>query len=382
MELRHYLAALRRNWTVWLGATVLGVLVATAVVSLTPPTYQASARVFVSVSPSIPNSAGFVQQRIKSYPDIAVSTSVLGPVIEQLGLDHSLRELRARVSATNPAGTSQVEITVRAPDAEQSATVANAVAERLTEVVEELETPSSGSRPVELTVTDPALTPASPVAPVPLHAVALGLVLGLFLGLAAAVLRSRLDPGLHTAEDVRAAWDADDGVEVLATRRGNRSTLTGSPAATLARRLEAAAGQRPVSVALVCPDPAEDGAARALARDVAAALRRRDLPATVVGADAAGPAGPGSRVQLSVLDPLAASHVWQGVADRGDPVVVVVPDGRVTAGDLREMRSILRAAGIRPLAVVLVPRRHAVGPAAEVPRPRPAAPAEPVTTRR
>ena len=37
MELRDYLAALRRHWVIWVGATLVGALAAVAVVAATPP---------------------------------------------------------------------------------------------------------------------------------------------------------------------------------------------------------------------------------------------------------------------------------------------------------------------------------------------------------
>ncbi|MGK5114949.1 YveK family protein, partial [Geodermatophilus sp. CPCC 205506] len=360
MELRHYLAALHRHWVVWVGATVLGALVGALVVAATPATYEASARVFVSVSPSIPNSAGFVQQRIKSYPDVVASESVLGPVKDDLGLEESLADLRDRVRATNPADTSQVGITVRGRDPQQAAEIADAVAEQLTVVVEQLETPASGNRPVTLTVTDPAATPTSPVAPVALFVIGLGLLVGLFLGLAAAVVRSRVDTAVHTPEDVRRAWGAD--VEVLTRQpgRAGRSEMAGSPATFLARRLERRAEEGPVRAVLVTPAPGERPAVATLADEVAAALVRRDVEATVA---AAAQDDDGARVRLEVADPLAPARVWRERAERGDAVVLVLPAGRVAAAELHEMRAVLDAAGIRPLAVAVVPR-HRTRPAA------------------
>ncbi|MFW3170532.1 YveK family protein [Geodermatophilus sp. CPCC 206100] len=363
MELRDYVAALRRQWAVWVGATVLGAVLGAVVVTATPSTYEATARVFVSVSPSIPNSAGFVQQRIKSYPDVVASESVLAPVIDDLDLEESLGQLRDRVRATNPADTSQVEITVSGRDPQESADIADAVAEHLTVVVEELETPASGNAPVRLTVTDPAATPTTAVAPVPLFVIGLGLLLGLFLGLAAAVVRSRTDPGVHTSEDVRAAWGAD--VEVLTRQpgRAGRSELAGSPVTVLARRLELRAEEAPVRAALLCPAAEEVPAIRSLAEELAAELEHR-------GVDA-GPSG-GARVHLEVADPLAPARGWRERADRGDTVVLVLPAGRVAAAELREMRTILSAAGIDPLAIALVPR-HGGSPA----QPDAPAPADP-----
>src|SRR4051794_14215434 len=254
MELRDYLAALRRHWAIWTGATVVGAVVALLVFAQTPKTYESTSTLFVSVSPSIPNSASFVQQRVKSYPDIVSSEAVLTPVLAELELHETLADLRKRVTAINPADTTQLFVTVSGPDPDEAAAIANAVADRFADVVETLETPSTGDEPVHLTVADPAVAPTSPSSPVLLYLLALGVVAGLLLGLAAAIVRSRMDTTLHSEEDVRRAWGEDDAaIEVLVppSGRARRSALTGEAAVTLGRRLEQRAEEGPIRVALM-----------------------------------------------------------------------------------------------------------------------------------
>jgi capsular polysaccharide biosynthesis protein len=363
MELRDYLAALRRHWGIWTGATVVGALLALLVFTQTPKTYESTSTLFVSVSPSIPNSASFVQQRVKSYPDIVTSEAVLAPVLAELRLDESLADLRTRVSAVNPTDTTQLHVTVTGPDPAKAAAIANAVADRFADVVETLETPSTGDEPVHLTVADPAVAPTSPSSPVFLYLLALGVVAGLLLGLAAAILRSRMDTTLHTDDDLRRAWgEDDDAIELLVppTGRARRSALTGEAAGTLGRRLELRADEGPVRVALVSPAPSEERATRAFAEQVTAMLRSRGLSATVTGPGSApGAVGHGDpRVRLDVVDPLAPPRTWKQVATHYDGVVVVVEAGRVDSQELSEMHTILRSAGIAPLALTLVPRRR------------------------
>jgi capsular polysaccharide biosynthesis protein len=371
MEFTDYLAAIRRYWLTWLGITALGVAIGAAAFVVTPKTYEATARVFVSVSPSIPNSAQFVAQRVKTYPDVAESAQVLQPVINQLGLDESLGELRARVTADVPVDTSQVEVTVSGRDPQQAAVIANAITDELTGVVEDLETPSSGNRPVTLTVSDPASAPTSPVSPVALYDLCLGLLVGLFLGLAVAVVRSRFDTAVYTEQDVHRAWGPEPGLEVLTPRRGRarRSALTGRPGTELARRLEFTAIERPARVVVVSPSPADEDGSRALAEDVAAEIGRRGLAASTTGPEGTGRAAedrPG--VLLTVADPLAPLGFWREVGATYDGAVVVVPAGRVDAAELHELRVLLRATGIQTLAVVVTParsRRSRPGTAAE-----------------
>ncbi len=192
MELREYVAVVGRRWR-WLAASLLVcLLIALAAALLTPRTWTAQTQVFVS-STTESTSPQFLQQRVKSYPDIASSAEVLDPVRDTLGLDMSLAQLRAAVEAENPVDTSQINIAVTLRDPQQAADVADAVAEEFSSAVERLETTGSGSSPVTLTVTNPAAVPTSPASPqIPLL-VALGLVCGLGLGIAAAVVRDRWD---------------------------------------------------------------------------------------------------------------------------------------------------------------------------------------------
>jgi len=390
MELNDYLAALRRYWRTWVGVTLVVVALAALTLTLTPPTYKATARVFVSASPTIPNSASFVTQRTKSYPAIAKSQAVLGPVIDTLGLDTSATALRSRITASNPADTSQLEVIVSGSDPAETAAIANAVAKELTDVIEALETPASGERPVRLTLTDLAEPPVAPVAPVPAFLLGLGAVVGLLLGAAAAIVRMRRDSAVYSESDVRRAWGADSAVAVLAPRRGRarRSTLTGSPVRTLASRLEVAAEERPLHVVLLAVAPREEQVTREFADELATELRARGVPAAVSGSgDLEDEAAATARIRLEVAPVATPLQFWRRVATQYDGVVPVIASGLVDAGELREVRNMVRAASLTPLAVVLAPkhrRRHLSvrkdRSARSVEAPAPAAPAETVET--
>ncbi|MCW2683729.1 MAG: Capsular exopolysaccharide family [Blastococcus sp.] len=353
MEFSEYLAAIRRYWTTCVGILAACLLLAALALQVLPRTYSATAQVFVSASPSIPNSAQYVNQRVKSYPDVVVSAPVLRPVIEELGLTEPFASLRGRVSADVPADTSQVRVRVTGTDPEEAAAIANAVAAQVTEVVPDLETPRSGDRPVTLTVSDPATAPTSPSSPVARNILGLGLAIGLFLGLAAAVVRSRISTTVHDPAGVRRAWGAEPVPDVLGRGRGR--TPAGRPSRTLARRLELIAERQPVRVALVSPSAGQRPATAALAAEVAAELINRGVPASV--SDELGPPpGPDTAgVALLVTVPDAPLGFWRQVAELCAGVVVVVPQDAVDETELCELRLLLEATGAQPLAVVLVP---------------------------
>lgn len=360
MELADYLAAVRRHWRAALGVLVVSVAVAGLVLVLLPARYTATAKVFVSASASIPSSAQYVEERVKSYPGVVESASVLGPVADEPGISLPVSSLRARVSAVVPANTSEVDVVVVDTDPQRAARIANAVATRTTSVVSGLETAPSGNRLLSLTVSDPATAPADPSSPVRTDVLGLGVLAGLFLGLAAAVVRHRRDTTVHTGDDVRAACGGDGDLPVLAPARGRRarrSALVGSPAVRLARRLEPVPG-RALDLVLVAPTAEQEAAARAVAAELAGALSRDGVPATVSG-DRARAAGPEAGVRIEVQPATAPARTWAELAARCEGAVLVVPAGRVQADEVREARSLLAAHGLPVLAAVLADRRAA-----------------------
>ena len=383
MELRDYGVALRRHWGIGVSVALACLLAAVVVVLATPATYRATAQVFVASTGEGTSGSQFVNQRVTSYPDVARSRAVLDPVIRSLGLDESFADLRERVEATNPLETSQIDIAVTGRDAAEAARVADAVAEEFGTVVEQLERPAGAASPVDLTVTNPATVPTSPASPQTGLLLALGLVVGLALGAAAAVARARLDGRLHSAEDVRAAWQGADDVPVVArpSGRARRSALAGDPVAVLARRLAARAEDRPVSVALVSPSP--DLVPWSLAEELAGRLRATGLSTAVVDPAGNDTGDAAARVRLSVVSPLLALQDWRRLTPTTD-VVVAVGRGKAQRVDLAELGTILTGAGIRPLALVLARNRSGGATPARVVRPEatPARPAAPVPTPR
>ena len=124
MELRDYGMALRRHWRTGVGAAMACLLAAVVGGLATPGTYRATGQVVAASTGEGTSGAQFVSQRVPSCPEVARSRAVLDPVIDELGLDESFADLRARVEASNPLGTSQIDIAVTGRDAAEAARVA------------------------------------------------------------------------------------------------------------------------------------------------------------------------------------------------------------------------------------------------------------------
>lgn len=209
-----FLLAIRRRWRIVVAAVALGVGLATLLTAQATPTYQGTAQLFVSfASSSSDNSAEslsqgseFAANRVTTYPELVASPRVLDPVIDELGLDTTAQDLAERVSASVPTDTVLIEVNAEADSAEESAEIANAVAENLITVVEDLDrVDSSGSSPVRVSITREAVAPESPESPLWAVNLAAGLVVGLGLGLALALLRETLDTTIKSETDVEEA---------------------------------------------------------------------------------------------------------------------------------------------------------------------------------
>ncbi len=213
MELRDYVAIVRKRWAIVAVATLVGLGLAIGLTTLATPEYDARAQVYVSVgnagsADDLLQGSSYSQRQVKSYTALITAPRVLQPVIDELGLTTTTEELAQRVSASFPPETSLINIHAVDPDPQTAADVANALAESLAAVVDELERPDGGRSPVVVSTVREATAPTAPSSPQPVRNAVLGLVLGLAAGFGLAVLRHLLDTRVRTADDVRALTDA------------------------------------------------------------------------------------------------------------------------------------------------------------------------------
>ncbi|MGR7024942.1 polysaccharide biosynthesis tyrosine autokinase [Geodermatophilus sp. URMC 62] len=240
MDLRQVLAALRSGW--WL--LVIGMLFGGAAglggSLLQTPVYESSTQFFVSTTESASTSDAyqggqFSQERVASYVRLLTGDELAGRIVDGLDLDMEPDELVQRISATAAANTVLIDVSVTDPSADQAQRLAEGVGQEFPRLVVELETPDGGGRsPVKVTVTERPDEPATPVSPRPRRNAALGLAVGLLVGIGLAITRARLDRTVRdpdeTAELVGApvigAVVRDDDLKKrhVADRRGNSRT--------------------------------------------------------------------------------------------------------------------------------------------------------------
>lgn len=201
----------RRRWRIWAGLLLAGLLGAIAVNTLAPPRYTATTTSFVTVedtandgSSEIFQGSQFAVQRVKSYISLGTSPGVLEPVIEELGLNLTLREFRKQIEVSSPPDSALMRVSVEDADGQQASLIANEVTEQLGRQIEVLETPRGrvASR-VKVTVIQPAETPIEPSFPPVLLNLVLGVVGGAVVGMVAAVARHHFDHRMTTVGELR-----------------------------------------------------------------------------------------------------------------------------------------------------------------------------------
>jgi capsular exopolysaccharide synthesis family protein len=207
MTLREVLAALRAAW--WLPAAGLLVGLATALLLslVQTPLYTSYIQFFVSTRGGSTTSdafqgSQFSQERVTSYAQLVAGDELADRVVERLDLDRAPSEVSGGVSASAVADTVLIDVTVTDPSPEMAQRIADAIGQEFPSYVDELETPDDGSvSPITVTVTAQPQVPGAPTSPQTARNAVLGALVGLLVGAALAVLRSRLDRSVRDPDE-------------------------------------------------------------------------------------------------------------------------------------------------------------------------------------
>ena len=214
MELRDYLRILRAHWLGVALVVLVTVLAAAAYTFTQPKVYAADANGFVSVGATDNPALGsvndeFAKSRATSYVDIAKSRATAREVRRALDLEADPAGLVGNISVQQPPDTVLIKITARSGTPEEAQDLADAWVTALATQVSEIEDPAGeqlAGTPRVIPIESAAL-PKSPISPQPARNLGLGLVLGLLLGLAYAMVRNTLDRRLRTPEAVEQRFE-------------------------------------------------------------------------------------------------------------------------------------------------------------------------------
>ncbi|WP_442973009.1 polysaccharide biosynthesis tyrosine autokinase [Rhodococcus sp. NBC_00294] len=182
------------------------------------PVYEACTRLYVSTGSSSSSVTEVYQgnlasqQRVASYTQLLGGESVAQRTIDSLGLSMSPSALASKVRTTSSPDTVLIDTCVSDASATTARDLANGIGTTFVDFVDDLETPPGGGAPLaQVSVVEPAQVPTGPISPKTTRNLALGVAVGLLLGIALAVIRDRLD---NTIKDRTALADLS-GVPVV-----------------------------------------------------------------------------------------------------------------------------------------------------------------------
>jgi polysaccharide biosynthesis transport protein len=228
MEIRHFVRVLRGHWLFIVASFAVCVGLAAALAWTRAPVYSAQTQLFISsnggsADPAATYQGGlFAEERVLSYAQVISSPAVLNPVIRRLGLHETSQQLAAKIQTGVPTNTVLLNVTVQDRSARRAQAIASTLARQFVGFVRVLEAPGGGGgSPVKVSITNPAQLPTSPSSPRKLEYLAIGVVLGLLVGIGGAVGLEAFD---RRVRDDRDALEAA-GAGVLVTvseRRGGK----------------------------------------------------------------------------------------------------------------------------------------------------------------
>jgi capsular exopolysaccharide synthesis family protein len=212
VDFKQFLHILRRRWMTIVALLAIGLGVAGVINWQMTTQYESKTRVFIGLDlQNASDATGTLYlaiARVQSYADLANSTDLMNQVISDLDLPMTPDELADQIEAEVVQDTTLIDVTIEDEDPKQAQAIARIHAQRLTEYLSDLETPSgSGNSAIVARVTDTATYNGDAVSPRTLLNFAVGGLIGLLLGVGAAIARHVLDRTVSSQEHVQEVTD-------------------------------------------------------------------------------------------------------------------------------------------------------------------------------
>jgi capsular exopolysaccharide synthesis family protein len=241
VDWREALRAVARHWWLVVVATVASVGIAGVLTATAVPQYRSTLTFFVSapgqgVTESYQGGL-FSQQRVKSYAALLTGDRLASAIASSPGIDLPASAIRSKISGRVVPDSVLLEVTVTDTDPHRARAIAAELARDFVVLVETLETPPGARTPAATVsvVSGPTLN-LTPVSPQPVRNLGVGLVLGLLLGVAAALARSALDVTISSADQLRQLIHAPvlSAIPLEAAAKGSPLIMSEDPQSTFA----------------------------------------------------------------------------------------------------------------------------------------------------
>lgn len=204
-------ASLKKRWYIVVIFTAIGGILGVTFSLLATPVFQSTATLFVSINQGssgtdLNQGTTYAQNQMQSYAQLATSSRVLDPVIEDLGLDVDAHELAKHVEVMSPTNTVILSVQAAAGAPDRAAQIANAIAEQLADAVQEVSPRSAEGAPsITASIVDAAESPRFQVSPNKPRDTILATAVGFLTGIAAALVYGVLDTRMPNAAALKTA---------------------------------------------------------------------------------------------------------------------------------------------------------------------------------
>lgn len=381
MSFTYVFSTLRRRWLVVLLTMLLGALSGAAYAELSPDRYEATTSLVVSPVISNPLTGSREDINIRTEQEILGSREVARRAAASLDFTDSGETLRGDVSVAAPMGSQILQVTVRAGSAQEAVEGADAIAaaylelrqeassnltqrylegvdqqiedlraepstpttEALIETLQQQRTSVTPADQEPGRIIGAAVPPSEPSGPSILITVAGAAMAGLLLGIAAAVLRERLDGAVRSADRL----ELSAGPLAVVTSEHSDEQFWVRLADEAVRRARVDPAHEPVRVLLhaAAPMPSRIAAGRLLAAvrwilddpSTALAWSDEDTARVEPAADHGG---------CAVIVPSGSYRTSLSGAARRSDVAVLTATPRTSLKDLTELVAVLRETGL------------------------------------
>lgn len=193
----------KRLWLIVMSTVIAATIAGVISFIVMTPIYQASTQILVNQTER--QSEAFTAQDIQTnlqlintYNVVIKSPAILNKVIEELGLDETAASLNSRVTVNSEQNSQVVNVTVQDPNQKQAVEIANTIANVFEQEIPQLMNVDN------VNILSPAVMPDSPtpVKPDPMLNMAIGVVIGLMIGVGIAFLLEYLDTTVKTEDDI------------------------------------------------------------------------------------------------------------------------------------------------------------------------------------
>ncbi|MGN7797584.1 polysaccharide biosynthesis tyrosine autokinase [Leifsonia sp. 22587] len=225
-----YLALFRRFWYVVLVGALIGAIAGWGASQLATRMYTSTTSLYFSLNAGVTGNdinqgSTYTQNQMLSFAQLATAPVVLQPVIDSLDLSVSPATLAKQITVTTPQNTVVLQLDVTDTSAKRATDIANAAAASLKTQVEDIAPKNAqGNGTVSTRVIEPAVQPAGPSAPNERLNVLLGLIVGILAAVGALLLWEALSTRIDSEEKAVAVSGAPS-LGTIRRRRGAGQAL-------------------------------------------------------------------------------------------------------------------------------------------------------------